>query len=1004
MTIRCLTPTDATPSDAEDLNKCAYSFVKMYKTSHSTMTLTDLIWFAAGDNTTIVEDGKAYNHVFLKSADFPESTVGSFKYSYCLDSDFNADNLDSLEWLESASEVELDKETAVEDKYIGIVGYFVDSDNDGTDNKLVSYSKTKPVMMDVTDPKVEVFVKKSNYMDSDNAFYDKEDAVYYLGKNDINKACIFVKADGKVTISKIVGEDKTECRCFTPDNSLCYTYINDSGNLDYYIEAVEDSGNTSSLNISVIVDTEAPVIDMEDVLVGDKQVTDNEIITGENLLSFKVTENTDFPLICTVKIKNKTTNKLEKALFNEKTGRYEVILPNDKEDTYDITINATDSSGNMAVPYSFSYVFDNTMPQIENAQLWYKEKGKKWTLMPDEWLYNNQFTYNKADNFSYSITVDTEDANIDHVKMGKWDFVRTDDGTDTQSWRCDIPDSWFESDEFTPFFGEIVATDKTGKTNSTYLASGFRICKKGIYIKDAVLIDRYNNVVALSELDDVAYTNSEMKLRAKITSDYDISNAALILKNGDVYADLKTITSETDEISRLRSAVVEFTIFKNTDTNTILDDMYLYGEDTEGKSSETSLFTLFLDKTYPCIETDPKDLPEDWVMAPYSFDVTVKPGEMADNTPESGIKEKSAYYTINKKEVVDFETYEETDGVSIARTTVDVPVSTDIKGTDIRFFAQDRAGNYLTDNVYKVKVDGDAPKIISVTAKNDKFDASNPLNGIIEISAKISDLLTLDKASYTVTDIDGNVVTEGDVIINREITEGDELICEIMLCKLDISNNGVYEIMVSAWDMAGNKTTLEKPYRFTVDNSNPIVRDGSEDNFGSMIETDDLWHSDYNLNYAIMPGSDFADSEFLGKASYTVIYDSTKKENVQLPILDNGKYKGCSIGTINIPESTLVSGTTIVFDAADNAGNNIEAPCSFTYKIDKTAPYIEYLHVNDTNEVKTYNYIPEISLMVKDNLIDTVKLFWGMDDYNSQTMINAQMIYCGLWNWESDME
>ena len=36
--------------------------------------------------------------------------------------------------------------------------------------------------------------------------------------------------------------------------------------------------------------------------------------------------------------------------------------------------------------------------------------------------------------------------------------------------------------------------------------------------------------------------------------------------------------------------------------------------------------------------------------------------------------------------------------------------------------------------------------------------------------------------------------------------------------------------------------------------------------------------------------------------------------------------------------------------------------------------------------------------------IDTVKLFWGMDDYNSQTMINAQMIYCGLWNWESDME
>lgn len=35
--------------------------------------------------------------------------------------------------------------------------------------------------------------------------------------------------------------------------------------------------------------------------------------------------------------------------------------------------------------------------------------------------------------------------------------------------------------------------------------------------------------------------------------------------------------------------------------------------------------------------------------------------------------------------------------------------------------------------------------------------------------------------------------------------------------------------------------------------------------------------------------------------------------------------------------------------------------------------------------------------------IDTVKLYWGMDEYNSKTMINAQMIYCGLWNFEREM-
>lgn len=32
--------------------------------------------------------------------------------------------------------------------------------------------------------------------------------------------------------------------------------------------------------------------------------------------------------------------------------------------------------------------------------------------------------------------------------------------------------------------------------------------------------------------------------------------------------------------------------------------------------------------------------------------------------------------------------------------------------------------------------------------------------------------------------------------------------------------------------------------------------------------------------------------------------------------------------------------------------------------------------------------------------IDTVKLFWGMDSHNSETMINAQMIYCNQFNFE----
>ena len=37
--------------------------------------------------------------------------------------------------------------------------------------------------------------------------------------------------------------------------------------------------------------------------------------------------------------------------------------------------------------------------------------------------------------------------------------------------------------------------------------------------------------------------------------------------------------------------------------------------------------------------------------------------------------------------------------------------------------------------------------------------------------------------------------------------------------------------------------------------------------------------------------------------------------------------------------------------------------------------------------------------------IATVSLFWGLDEHNKQTMINAQLIYCGLYDFlENNLE
>lgn len=36
--------------------------------------------------------------------------------------------------------------------------------------------------------------------------------------------------------------------------------------------------------------------------------------------------------------------------------------------------------------------------------------------------------------------------------------------------------------------------------------------------------------------------------------------------------------------------------------------------------------------------------------------------------------------------------------------------------------------------------------------------------------------------------------------------------------------------------------------------------------------------------------------------------------------------------------------------------------------------------------------------------ISTVKLLWGMDGRNKETMINAQIIYSGLWDYQKEMK
>lgn len=962
------TPTDATPTDASALDS-GYSLCKTYLLTHSAINITDMVNFSNEDGP--VSDNRAYNNVSLKlSRSLLDGTVGHLAYSYCLNKDFTENYLDSLDWKDDIGSIELNKDTAVEDEYIGVIGYFVDDNNDGIFNKLVAYSKTQPVKIDVTDPEFSTFVKKESSLDSDDVTLVGD--TYYLGKKDINNACIFIMSSDEVSVKKITSEGETDCETFG-DSDVSHVIIDGYGEVIYEITVKEESGNISTANISVFVDDEEPKINTENISVGEKLVKDNRVVSGSNALSFEVTDNTELPISCTVTIKDMYgfTNT-DNAVYNEETGRYEVLLPNDVNKKYEISIDAKDYVGNDADTYTFEYVYDDSFPVINNVQVWYStsDEPDNWMSLPEDRIIDGTYIYNKADGYNYSITASISEDNIQSVKIGENDFVKESD-TDKngeQIWRYVIPGSYFEESEYTPAFDEIIVTDESDLEAKKAVPVEFYICTPNIFIEEAVLIDKNNNAVSLYGLEGTKYTNQKLKIRATISSDCDLTNASLIYGDDKVYQSIDNIVFDIDEYSRRREATVEFVIFKNTNVNTILNNMYLYVEDADEKSDKSSVFELFLDKTRPTLVTTPEEAPNVWVAAPYSFDALIKPGEMADEL-ESGIKEGSAYYTIDGNAPVNLDTSLNENNVSVVKTTVDVPTSKDIDGTCVKFFATDLADNTLADNSFIVKVDDDIPVIENIFARNGSSDTTKPLNGTITLGATVSDMFTIDKITYKLTKVgDDNVVKENEVSVNLERTSGDKIRGDVTLDKLSSLENGVYEVVITVYDKAGHYSSNDTPYKFTVDNSNPIVRDGSVDNFGKEIKIDEEWHKDYKLNFVIMPGQDYSDSDVLNEASYKTICDPSNMTEKSLKILTNGDNKGCSIGSVDVPESTLTTGTMVVFSATDNAGNSIAAPNAFTIKVDKTKPTIESFAIGGSNNVKIFNYIPEITLTAKDNL------------------------------------
>lgn len=1007
-----------TAIDRNTIPESGYSLVNAYVLKNQSYDIENKLSIKAFDGTDYVNSavsGTVYGNVCaFTEAHLPAGYVGEIKYAFEKKSNYenavSSNSVNSLSWGAAMPFVMKQTTVSSDGEYVVVLGYFVDSTGDGINDTIVDYRVSNSVSLDVTGPEVSTDVRLSNSISGPLAGYSETEKKYYVNSSNIAKSSIFVTGKASVSIDKkIDASTVAPCDCEEINDSLHRFTLGSQGAGTYIITAKDEYDNTTVRQIDVLVDSIVPVIDVNSIKAGTVALGGEGVpISGSNILYFNATDDSNLPLTCHVDIMPDSVGdpiQSDNAKYDSSLGCYYLEMQLDGPGVYDIIIQAKDIAGNPSVPVGVRFRYDNSRPIIKAPILQYSEAGTpgEWNDIPESCIVDNTYVVNPADHFNYSFIVEVEEDNIDTVKLGDKAFSKIDELSlgDITYWRYIITEGDLSlCDDKTPLiFSDIVAIDEATNSATAQVPTKLLMANTKLKIDEAVLVDKDGNIVSLADISDTKYTNEKFTVKAWISSGYDINKTSLIYNENGTEKEYKVIASgienSTDDISRRRSAVVSFDIFKGTDVNKILNNMYLCAYDVEGQEAKTSVFTLFLDKTYPELVTDPKEAPTEWIQYPYSFDALIKPGDMSDLTvPESGIAD-GASYVIKGSAGADInqevETTLDDKGISVVKETVDVPVSKDVVGTSMSFLAKDKAGNQLKENQFIVKVDGDDPVVEGVNVVNTKEKNIGPLSKDLNVFVTVSDLLTLDKIEYQIVKTsDGSIVDADDnVKVNADKEIGKEKITkEIQVCTLKGLANDRYEVRVTVYDKAGHKGELEIPYVFTADNTNPIVRDNSAENKGKEFVIENKWYQSYNFDYIISPGANYLEEESISKASYTVSREEGNEKTVPIyNIVTDGADRGCAVGNVNLPESLTVEGTKISFYAEDNAGNIIEAPNTFVVKVDKSKPVVEDLWIDNTTTNDIFTGLPTIHSVVSDNLsLDKVVLKVTYPDGNTVKM------------------
>lgn len=479
-------------------------------------------------------------------------------------------------------------------------------------------------------------------------------------------------------------------------------------------------------------------------------------------------------------------------------------------------------------------ICDYDEPVINAAKLQRTNASGVWEDVPASDIENNQYYINPKETTQYRYYVDASDVGSGIADTGVvcdnslYTFAQLTEAGDT-GYVCYITPSTLPETIADANPVNVKVTDKAGNVSTTKKLPTL-IKQTGATTISPKLLDNGKLVdVSDTTLLTQYTTKNTLTLKVDVSSGVDITDVSFTANvNGVPTTFAATSISNTHQIdSKLKvyKATYEFTIPANSDINSIIANGTLtVTTDDVAYNASKSLRTILYDSTKPVFKATVgstvcylNQVNVGWQQS-YNLNYTILSGE--DANVESAIA--SAAYTIGNTKPEDAKTNEEilVNGTDTSVSgIIAIPESATIDGTRVAITATDAAGNAALNGANQqvyIKVDKTKPSIGDVSITGYTVH-SIPVAGYPNVSAVISDNLTLQSAEMKITYPNGEVKTT--TLSAKEQTGLSELISYQIGAG---APDGDYRVEINAKDMAGNNA-VTKVTTFKLDNTKPVV-------------------------------------------------------------------------------------------------------------------------------------------------------------------------------------